>query len=82
MNLCPKCQKLQSPIQRQTTAGVPNCECGKKMKPTKPGSKMKFYCKHADGTWGKPKNEFTLKNSEILIPEKSQEEIDFENSLM
>ena len=33
---------------------VPTCSiCGKLMKPTKPGSKTKFYCKH-ENQWGKP----------------------------
>ena len=47
---------------------VPDCSiCGNPMKPTKPGSKVKFYCKHENNQWGKP----VLKDKPL--PPKEQE---------
>lgn len=56
----------------RTTDGnkeIPSCSiCGNPMKPTKPGSKTPFYCKHGN-SWGKPvfkTDEITPKEQEFL----------------
>lgn len=57
-------------VGNKTVAGnteVPHCSiCGKLMKPTKPGSKTKFYCKHGN-EWGKP----VFPEKEVIVEEEN-----------
>ncbi len=70
---------------RKSPSGqIPLCSiCGKTMLISK--TKGTPYCKHGTKDkpiWGRPIDPSAIKISDVPIPQKTQEEIDFENALM